>query len=213
MLLPPNATILRCIQNTENSSLPPPRIASVVRDDGTRSTDADATVTRFTAFFESLFMTEVSTPTGDAPVSTLVSDLPQAPEERGSPLCCPVTTDEWGAVVCGMKSGSAPGPDGLPIYKTFWPVLNPVLVSLVNEFLQSGQVPSSFKRGRVALLPKGSGSDPGHPISYRPNTLLNVDSKILTSLHAGQLRDILPYVVSPFRRVLSGCVTSFLHCY
>lgn len=173
-----DSDILRYIRNVEIGSSPRPRICSVLRD-GTRSTVLADIVTIFKLFFESFF-TSYSTIVADSiSASTLLRGLPQVPEELFSTLCCPATASELEAVVSNMKTGSTPGPDGLPaeFYKTFWPVLSGSLVLLVNEFFMSGHVPLSFKLGRITLLPKGSSSDPSDPRSYRPITLLNTDSK------------------------------------
>lgn len=79
-----------------------------------------------------------------------------------------------------MKTGSAPGPDGLPteFYKTFWSELGDAVATLFT--LQRNSVPDLFKKGHLVFLLK-SGKDPLLPKSYQPITVLNADYKIFIS--------------------------------
>uniref|UniRef100_A0A8C7X432 Reverse transcriptase domain-containing protein n=1 Tax=Oryzias sinensis TaxID=183150 RepID=A0A8C7X432_9TELE len=64
------------------------------------------------------------------------------------------------------------------------------------EYVFNGQfLLPSFCEGRIKLLFKGKG-DRADLENYRPITLLNLDYKILASILAGRLRDVLPSILT-----------------
>ncbi|KAG0429200.1 hypothetical protein HPB47_023881 [Ixodes persulcatus] len=81
-------------------------------------------------------------------------------------------------------------PDKIALSSVHYPIHTSL--SLVNHFLKTGKVLSSFWCGWVALLPKdGSPSD---PVAWRPITHLNADYKRVAFLFISSLRPVLPHV-------------------
>ncbi|KAM7298415.1 hypothetical protein ISCGN_019010 [Ixodes scapularis] len=192
--------VLRCLRATRAGGDGYSYVPSVHLADGSLSEDPREIGAVFRNFFSSLFCSNpaVNISNFAERVRLFCGDLPACPDDLGSSLFRPTTREELFDVLRAMKVGSAPGPDGLPaeFYVTFWDVLANPLVQLVNGFLETGEVPPSFRRGRVILLPKEGGSS-SDPAAWRPITLLNADYKIVASLLVSRLRTVMPHVVSP----------------
>ncbi|KAM7312497.1 hypothetical protein ISCGN_009402 [Ixodes scapularis] len=191
--------VLRCLRATRAGGDGYSYVPSVHLADGSLSEDPREIGAVFRNFFSSLFCSNpaVNISNFAERVRLFCGDLPACPDDLGSSLFRPTTREELFDVLRAMKVGSAPGPDGLPaeFYVTFWDVLANPLVQLVNGFLETGEVPPSFRRGRVILLPKEDGSS-SDPAAWRPITLLNADYKIVASLLVSRLRTVMPHVLS-----------------
>ena len=96
-----------------------------------------------------------------------------------------------------MARGKAPGLDGLPLefYLSFWHVLAPDLLSVLNFSFLDGHFPISLRSGVITLLFKKG--DRLNPANWRPITLLNVDYKICARALAARLLKVIHHVVSP----------------
>ncbi|XP_072544863.1 uncharacterized protein [Salminus brasiliensis] len=68
----------------------------------------------------------------------------------------PLGINELYAALQGMKGGTTPGIDGLPVefYKAFWTELGAELSAVLNESLIEGCLPLSCRRADITLLPK-----------------------------------------------------------
>ena len=88
-----------------------------------------------------------------------------------------------------MQSGKAPGPDGYPteFYKKFVDKLAPLLLRMFNDSLDRGALPQTLPEASITLLLK-PGKEQTDCGSYRPISLLNVDSKILAKVLALRLK-------------------------
>ncbi len=79
-----------------------------------------------------------------------------------------------------MESGKALGIDGLPVdfYKSFWSELKEDLLEVLNESLAEGQLPVSYRRAVLTLLPKKG--DLTEIKCWQPVSLLCSDYKLLS---------------------------------
>ena len=78
------------------------------------------------------------------------------------------------------KKGKAPGLDSI-IYEALKNnVAIQSLTSLFNTCLQSGLVPSIWKKAIISPIPKSSTADPRVPLNYRGISLLSVIIKLYT---------------------------------
>ncbi|KAM7310770.1 hypothetical protein ISCGN_007678 [Ixodes scapularis] len=169
---------------------------------GFQSSHPPDIVSVFFEHFAALFRMDDYSPrnTSDVLVQQFCSSLPQVLPDLRNTLHRPVSAFEAYEALRGMKMGSAPGVDGLPAKfdKEFWPQVGTALVGVFNAFLRGGNVPDSFRRGRIVLVPKETG-DPSTPQAWRPVTLLNADYKLLATILAHRLRDVLPELINPFQ--------------
>uniref|UniRef100_A0A670JU36 Reverse transcriptase domain-containing protein n=1 Tax=Podarcis muralis TaxID=64176 RepID=A0A670JU36_PODMU len=103
-----------------------------------------------------------------------------------------VTVDEVIEAINRMKNGKAPGPDGLPskYYKILGELLAPVLRDVINNILQGGKIPGSWKEAYITLVPK-SETEKTDIKNFRPISLLNNDYKIFADIMASRLKRLL----------------------
>lgn len=89
-----------------------------------------------------------------------------------------------------IKTGKAPGPDGIPasVIKTIALEFPHILLSVYNACLATGMFPAVWKRQRLVLIDKGKGT-PITPSSFRPLCMLDIAGKLLEKLIQGRLRD------------------------
>ena len=98
-------------------------------------------------------------------------------EERAS-LEKEITLEEVQAAIAGMKTGKCPGPNGIPaeVYKKYSELLSPHLLNLFLGARDEGSLPLDLRKATIVAIHK-----PGKPRdecgSYRPISLLNVDTK------------------------------------
>ena len=78
----------------------------------------------------------------------------------------------------GMKSDTAPGPDGWPVamFKRFWQVLKGPIFEVCNGFMRGTVDISRLNFGVLSLIPKVQGAD--NIRLFRPIALINVPFKI-----------------------------------
>jgi hypothetical protein len=100
------------------------------------------------------------------------------------------TADELTAALTCLGS-SAPGPDGIPfnVYKAFTSESQYYLLSLLNKFFTSGNIPNILKNCLQVALPKSSPGD------FRPITLMNCILKIYEKLIYNRIYPIMdPFI-------------------
>ena len=76
------------------------------------------------------------------------------PDEASSSCDGLLSEDELLAAVHGMARGKAPGIDGLPLefYLSFWHLLAPDLLTVLNFSFREGHFPISLRSGIITLL-------------------------------------------------------------
>lgn len=120
----------------------------------------------------------------------------QISAENREQLNNPITIQEIQNAIKRMKLGNAPGPDGLSTkyYKTLCGQLTPVLCEVMNNILQGGNIPNTWKEVYITLIPKQE-ADPSNVKNYRPISLLNNDYKLFSDILANRLKQILKEVI------------------
>lgn len=92
----------------------------------------------------------------------------------------PITDQEVSKAISFLTNGKAPGPDGFTpeYYKMAADIVVPPLVKVYQGILEGGKYLPSGYQAYIKLIAK-KGKDPTDPSSYKPISLLNLDSKIL----------------------------------
>lgn len=82
--------------------------------------------------------------------------LPQVSEVDNIDLEAELSAQELQDALQSLRSGKAPGMDGLPVefYKTFWPVVVEDVLFVLRDSLRTGRLPLSCRRAVLTLLPK-----------------------------------------------------------
>ena len=98
----------------------------------------------------------------------LIAGLPNVKEDEQPVLGSPISANELEASVRGLKDGKASRIDGLPgeFYKTFWNIVGPDLLDVLDESIRDGELPVSCRRAVVCLLPKSG--NPQLVANWRP---------------------------------------------
>lgn len=94
--------------------------------------------------------------------------------------------------VAHMKKNKAPGPDDYPVefYKSILPALSPAMIKTFNSIMTSGVISPSWKDSLLVLILK-PGKDATSCSSYRLIALINVDTKLFTSIQLTRLQKII----------------------
>ena len=102
---------------------------------------------------------------------------------------------EVAEVIQNIKTGKAPGSDGLPaeLYKEFWPKLKLPFMSSVIETSVYGELPHSTRHAIISLIYKKG--DRRLLKNYRPISLTNTDYKIIAFVLARRLQNVLPSII------------------
>nr|XP_027101056.1 uncharacterized protein LOC113720378 [Coffea arabica] len=146
-------------------------------------------------FVSSLFTSEQNG--GQSP--TIPFTLPQLSEEDNGMLSALPELAELREVVFGLEADSAPGPDGFGagFYQDCWECIKMDLLEAVKAFFQGMGLPRSFTSTSIVLLPKIAGAMCWK--DFRPISLCNTCSKIISKLVARRLGRVLPTLVSPWQ--------------
>jgi len=134
--------------------------------------------------------------------NALVDDLflsnnPKISESKKVHMDSPITLlDLYGALqTC---KDSAPGPDAIPysVYKHFWHLLGPLLLSSWRYSVEIGKMSQDQRQSIITLIPKKD-KDKTILSNLRPISLTNTDVKIITKAIAIKLNPVLEQIISP----------------
>ena len=102
-------------------------------------------------------------------------------------LNCNVTIEEVRNVVMKAKLGKAAGVDCLPYEVLKSDIVIQVLVHLFQICLDSGKIPSIWRKSVIFPIPKSSENDPRVPSNYRGISLICCTAKLYSSLLNGRI--------------------------
>ena len=104
--------------------------------------------------------------------------------------------DELKKVVFSMNPNSAAGPDGMNGYffQKCWNIIKNDLIEVVHAFFSGQMIPRYFSHSCIVPLPKVN--NPNKLTEFRPISLSNFTSKIISKLVITRLSPILPTLIS-----------------
>ncbi|KAB1207150.1 hypothetical protein CJ030_MR7G011471 [Morella rubra] len=114
-------------------------------------------------------------------------------------LCAIPSANQIHSTLLSLGSFKAPGPDGMTaiFYKKFWHIVGRDVVLMVQHFFVSGFMSREINHCRVVLLPKEAA--PSQISQYRPVSLCNVVSKLISKILANRTRMIIDKLISPLQ--------------
>ncbi|KAF7704191.1 hypothetical protein HF521_021263, partial [Silurus meridionalis] len=125
-------------------------------------------------------------------------NLLELTEDQRQTLNKPIELSEILNCINSLSKGKAPGPDGFTV--EFFQKFKMELASLIHEMIQysfgTNKLPGSMTEANICVFLK-KGKCPEECRSYRPISLLNVDTKILAKILAIRLESILPTIINP----------------
>ena len=96
----------------------------------------------------------------------------------------------------GMQDGKSPGNDGLntEFYKAFWVNIKQPFIASIVESKIKGCLSISQRQAIIKLIEKKD-RDKTMIKNWRPISLLNVDTKIISKAFASRLKEVLPSII------------------
>lgn len=115
------------------------------------------------------------------------------------------TIEELKEAVFSMSKESAPRLDGFGagFYHGCWEILCDDLLQAVHDFYKGAQQPRGFSSSIIVLIPKVFGAS--YWKEFRPISLRNFSSKILSKILTKRLNSLLPKLIALWQ---SGFVPS-----
>ena len=95
-----------------------------------------------------------------------------------------------------MHPSKAPGPDGMSpfFFQKYWHIVGPDVTGVVLSVLHFGRSLKKMNFTHIVLIPKKN--DPQSITEFRPISLSNVVSRIISKVLANRIKSILPTVIS-----------------
>ena len=165
---------------------------------GAIKTDPSCILKELEQFYSDLYKSKNHDPDIAEKISSSLNnlDIPKLSEEQKISCEGKITPDECCRLLDTFQNNKTPGDDGIPIefYKKFWPLVNDCFIRCVNECLEKVEMSSSQKQAVITLIEK-KGKDRSFVENWRPISLVNVDTKIMSKVMGTRLKNVLPYII------------------
>ena len=123
--------------------------------------------------------------------------IPKLSEEEKRSCEVKILLNECELILETFQSSKASGNDGIPVefYKKLWPLISEPFIKCVSECFENKELSSSRKQAVITLIEK-KGKDRTLLENWRPISLLNVDTKIMSKVIASRLPSTIIKLVS-----------------
>ena len=110
-------------------------------------------------------------------------------------LTCPYTADEVRLALFQMHPSKSPKPDGMShfFFQKYWHIVGNDVTEAILSVLRFSHMLKKMNHTYIVLIPKKK--DPKYQVDYRPISLSNVVSQIISNVIANRLKLILPNVI------------------
>ena len=171
----------------------------VLKDnEGSLITDNREILTEQDSFFKDLFESKHS----DQEINNNFFDfiqgvnLPKLTEQEANTFEEDINMSEIYAAVVNLKKDKVPGNDGLPIefYQIYWAHLRGILFHVINVMAKHG-LKGSSAQVVITLLDKGK--DNTRLENWRPISLINCHTKILSKIVTARLENVIQRLIHP----------------
>ncbi|XP_060961850.1 uncharacterized protein LOC133032047 [Cannabis sativa] len=146
------------------------------------------------AFYSDLFS---STSVDEEALNSTLSCIPTTVSaELNASLVKPFTPDEVYTALHSMGPDKSPGIDGMSamFYQKNWTTVGDLVTKVVLSILNDNADPTALNKTLITLIPKVK--KPQHIQEYRPISLCNVISKLVTKVLVSRFKLALPMVIS-----------------
>ena len=149
-------------------------------------------------FYQELYQSINRTSNNSEKISSFLDDLtiPKLSETDKNSCEGKISAGECYKLLESFQNNKTPGNDGIPIefYKKFWSLISDPFIYSVNECFEKGEMSVSQKQAVITLIEK-KGKDRSSLENWRPISLLNVDTKIMTKVLAARIKEVLPSII------------------
>ena len=123
--------------------------------------------------------------------------LPKLDNQKALSCEGPITETELLNALKSMSNDKSPGNDGLmkEFYETFWNEKKNPLISSIQRSFEVDQLTISQRQAMIKLIEKKE-RDKRLIKNWRPISLLNLDTKLLSKALANRMNDVLPSLVN-----------------
>ncbi|KAL9681370.1 hypothetical protein QQ045_013153 [Rhodiola kirilowii] len=120
----------------------------------------------------------------------------RVPVDSKMVLCGPVTELEVKTVLFQMYPRKAPGPDRFSVifFQKHWHLLKDTIIKRILKVFSEEKLEEGMNETMIVLVPKCK--KPTKLEEYRPISLCNVTTKIVTKILANRLKTVLPMIIS-----------------
>ena len=149
------------------------------------------------SFYQNLFKKNVKKSITDIEYFLSQIKLPTISEENYAICESDITEDNLFVALKSMPSNKSPGNDGLSkeFFETFWEEIKDIYINSLKQAKIKNTLSISQRQAVIKLLEKKD-RDKRFIKNWRPISLLNVDTKILSKALAAKLKPVLPSIIS-----------------
>lgn len=184
-------------------------IPSLIDKNGVRHLTSSDISEVMKTFYKDLYSSELPASSKTCEQCLNKIKLPSLSDVQKADLCKPISKEEVLQAIRTLKGGKAPGPDGFgpEFYKTFsQPLVGPLTDMCLDSF-NRGSLPPTLRTANISVILKKN-KPPDICGSYRPISLISVDSKLLSKLLARRLEKFLPTLINSDQ---TGLVYDVIH--
>nr|XP_051211161.1 uncharacterized protein LOC127328612 [Lolium perenne] len=159
--------------------------------------EAGEITTHIYSFYKGLFA--VGPRTGVALAADLWPARAWVSDEENAALTLPFLPTEVRGALEGMKTSSAPGPDGLPVvfFQKFWAKLQETIMPMFQEFYVGTLDMGRLNYGVITLIPKVVGATDIR--QFRPITVINVIQRLFSKVCAVRLAPVMEQITHQYQ--------------
>ena len=123
-------------------------------------------------------------------------NFPKLNQEEIEKLNRPITSTEFETVIRNLPANKSPGPNSFTaeFYQKFREELTPTLPKLFQKTGEEGKFPNSFYEAAITLIPKPD-NDVIKKENYRPTSLINIYTEILTKILANRIQQHIKNII------------------
>ena len=168
-------------------------------DEETELIDKKSIMTKLNNFYSQLYTKDRQCKVGNW-INKLKSDglVPQLSEDEKLELDALLEIEELQLTLEKCANNKSPGNDGLTkeFYLFFWDEIKDALFQSYTESIKIGKLSTSQRQNIISLLEK-TGKDKTLIKNWRPISLINFDTKLLSKTYAERLKNVMPTLVHP----------------
>ena len=159
-------------------------------------TDPKQIANQIKVFYSSLFSRKSQMSAEDCQKFLKNLTLPKVSHELNEMLKKPLTILELEEAIKNSQNGKSPGNDGITreFYIVFWKQISQPLFESLIDGKNKGFLSASQRQAVIKLLEKKS-RDKRLIINWRPISLINFDTKLLSKVLAERLKKVLPTLI------------------